>query len=97
MVRVKKIIIENHDETKELTLSEIGYRVQEDQVERLLIRFEHFSTVEITDLKGRPLTLPLRRGRDGGLDVIFTIRAHTSRGTATIFGKVKKILIENDY
>ncbi len=97
MTNLKKIIVETDGAREELTLSEIGYRVQEDQVTRLLTRFENFSTVEMTDLKGRPLTLPLKRGQDGGIDMIFIIRSLSDRGLASVYGKVKKILITNDY
>lgn len=97
MANLRKIIVDTDGVREELTLSEMGYRVQEDQVTRLLKRFENFSSVEITDLKGRPLTLPLKRGQDGGIDVIFIIRSLSERGVASVYGKVKKILITNDY
>lgn len=97
MANLRKIVVVTDGIEEELTLSEIGYRVQEDQVTRLLKRFENFSTVEMTDLSGRPLKLPLRRGQDGGIDVIFRITSPSHRGQASVYGKVKKILISNDY
>lgn len=97
MSNLKKIIVVTDGIEEELTLSEIGYRVQEDQVTRLLKRFENFSTVEMTDLRGRPLRLPLNRGKDGGIDVIFRITSTSLHGQASIYGKVKRILISNDY
>jgi len=97
VTNLKKIIVITDGIEEELTLSEIGYRVQEDQVTRLLKRFANFSTVEMTDLSGRPLTLPLNRGKDGGIDVIFRITSTSLRGQASIYGKVKRILLLNDY
>ncbi|MCU8291248.1 hypothetical protein OC525_22220 [Vibrio vulnificus] len=97
MANLKKIVVVTDGVEEELTLSEIGYRVQEDQVTRLLKRFENFSTVEMTDLRGRPLKLPLKRGQDGGIDVIFRITSSSNRGQASVYGKVKKILVTNDY
>lgn len=51
----------------------------------------------MTDLRGRPLKLPLKRGQDGGIDVIFRITSSSHRGQASVYGKVKKILVTNDY
>lgn len=97
MTSLKKIVVVTDGVSEELTLSEIGYRVQEDQVIRLLQRFQNFATVEMTDLRGRPLKLPLKRGKDGGIDVIFRITSSSTRGQASVYGKVKKILVTNDY
>ena len=99
MLKLAKIIIRSFNGLfdKELTASEIGYRVQEDEVEKLLNRFKGFTTVELTDLQGRILSLPLRRGADRGIDVIFRIRANTEQGAKSVYGKVKKILLNNDY
>ncbi|MCK7575899.1 MAG: hypothetical protein MZV65_08375 [Chromatiales bacterium] len=101
MLKLAKIVIKSLQgffrEEIEMSRSEMGYRVQEDQVERLLNRFAGFTTVEITDVYGRPITLPLRRGADGGIDVIFTISAPTEHGASIVYGRVRNILLNNDY
>lgn len=98
-MNLQKIEFSKNESSHEsqLSLSEMGYKVQEDQVERLLKRLRGFLTVEMTDLRGRPLELPLKKGRDGGIDVIFKIQAPTTHGTSIVYGKVRKILIDNDY
>lgn len=96
---IKKFFIKSSDGDfeAELTSSEIGYRVEEDQAERLLNRFKGFATVSITDLYDRPITMPLKRGADGGIDLIFTISAPTENGAKIVYGKVRNILLNNDY
>ena len=99
MLKLYKIVVDSiqgyfHEE---LTASQMGFAVQEDQVERLLRRFAGFATVEVTDLHGRPLSLPLNKGPDGGLDLILNIAARNEHGAAIVFGRVKKILLTNDY
>lgn len=96
---IKKFFFQSRDGffVKELTASDIGYKVEADQAERLLERFKGFSTVKITDLYGRPVTMPLRKGADGGIDLIFTISAPTEAGMKVVYGKVKRIILDNDY
>lgn len=78
------------------TLSNQGYRVQEDQVRRIVKRFDNFKTVECLDLQGRPVD-PSKRGSDGGLDLIIKIQAKTSVAEKRIETIVRNILLTNDY
>lgn len=78
------------------TLSNQGYRVQEDQVRRIIKRFETFTTVRLLDLQGRPVD-PSKRGSDGGLDLILNINAKTPAAEKRIETVAKKILLSNDY
>lgn len=78
------------------TLSNQGYRVQEDQVRRIIKRFETFTTVRLLDLQGRPVD-PSKRGSDGGLDLILNINAKTLAAEKRIETVAKKILLSNDY
>ena len=78
------------------TLSNQGYRIQEDQVRRIIKRLDNFNTVRCLDLQGRPAD-PSRRGSDGGLDLIINIVAKTPAAEKRIETVVRKILLKNDY
>lgn len=78
------------------SLSNKGYRVQEDQVRRIQKRFSGFSTLRCLDLQGRPVD-PCKRGSDGGLDLILKISAKSPAAEKRIENLALKILLSNDY
>lgn len=87
-----ELTIQNYEES----LSNKGYEVQKDQVERIINRLRGFTTVRCVDLDGRPID-PNRRGRDGGLDLIIQIEARTKGAETRIENQVLSILLENIY
>lgn len=86
----------NIPKLSEDTLSNQGYRVQEDQVRRIVKRLENFKTVQCSDLQGRPID-PSKRGSDGGLDLIINIKAKTPVAEKRVETIVRNILLKNDY
>lgn len=82
------------DET--LSLSDKGYEFQFRFNEALITRLAGFSTVTLLDMNGNVVTLEnyRRRGRDGGMDLVYRIEARSEAAARGVATRIRNIISE---
>jgi hypothetical protein len=82
-----------------LTPSLLGYHFQFKEFEDLMKRVRTWDSVRFMKANGEPINSleDVSRGRDGGVDAIIVISTPTQRGCKIVAGRLRRILMTQDY
>jgi hypothetical protein len=79
--------------------SEMGFRFQREEFEKLFSVVGHWASVEFFTAWGMPIDAPddLPRGPDGGVDGVIRITAQTEHGAKIVAGRIRTMLVRQSY
>jgi hypothetical protein len=79
--------------------SEMGFRFQREEFEKLFNAVGHWASVEFFTARGMPIDaiddVPL--GPDGGIDGVIRITTQSERGAKIIAGRIRTKIIRQSY